>query len=764
MKRSHLWITITLLFILTALFFWDVLFFSNPHLLSRQGTDLSILFFDLRKFAFAQLREGNLALWNPYCFSGLPCLGSLQASQLYPPNALFLFPSIVHAVNFSIALHVFLMGLTTYLWSSYRRLHPLACVLTSLFAMFGGTYFMHITAGSLPNLCAMVWTPLILLSIDGWFDKPALGWVLLGVFAVSMQIMAGHPQYVFYSGVAVLIYCSLNTITHPSRLRTLIGMPIIYLFSVILTAVQLYPALETAGESARAGGVIYTFASAYSFPPENLLTLLAPGFFGDLNHMPYWGRWFIWEMCPFFSITGLFLSIYGAFWSDPRIRRFSAAMALILFVLALGSHTPLFKILYDRVPGFNLFRGSSKFIFQASLFMIMLSGIGLDHALKTKKIPSLIRSATLLVGLLSAFSAFFIYFHLHPDGSKFCLEGLMQWISGTHESYIPQDMFSDPSFIYEASIWASTSLIIAATTCLVLYLLFSLYPLFPKSLLLVALLGFLEIGLFAGLNRPAFDPKLVHDPAVEAFLANHPGDYRILDTDLPNMGMSMNVSNIWGHDTPLKRYAEFIAFTQGQKIKGASEYTVVEQYHPLYRMLRCRFHIKYDMERVTTREIKDVLPIVNLVQEYKVIQDRDTIFRAMKDSSFDPRSMVILEEEPSPKPRKGPEKGTFKIMDSGTDHMTLEVYSPHPSVLLITNPYSKGWRVRTLREGIQKNYKLIPANYILQAVPLSGGRHLIRVEYYPISFQIGKWLSIVTILFYLVLCVWYLRSRKVWVE
>ena len=44
-------------------------------------------------------------------------------------------------------------------------------------------------------------------------------------------------------------------------------------------------------------------------------------------------------------------------------------MVLLLLVLALGAHTPLFKFLYAWVPGFNRFRGNSKFLFLASLFL-----------------------------------------------------------------------------------------------------------------------------------------------------------------------------------------------------------------------------------------------------------------------------------------------------------------------------------------------------------------------------------------------------------
>ena len=61
-------------------------------------------------------------------------------------------------------------------------------------------------------------------------------------------------------------------------------------------------------------------------------------------------------------------------------------------MLALGAHTPLFRVLYEHVPGFNKFRGSSKFTLQATVFLIMLSATGLDLIIRNgvKKCKTLI--------------------------------------------------------------------------------------------------------------------------------------------------------------------------------------------------------------------------------------------------------------------------------------------------------------------------------------------------------------------------------------
>ena len=120
----------------------------------------------------------------------------------------------------------------------------------------------------------------------------------------------------------------------------------------------------------------------FSFPPENLITWVVPAFFGDTVHFPYWGRWYLWEMSLFVSVTGFLLAVYAVVFRQGRERFIPAAMAGILLLLAMGSYLPWFGLLHAYLPGFDTFRGVSKFIFQATLFMILLSAMGLDSLIR----------------------------------------------------------------------------------------------------------------------------------------------------------------------------------------------------------------------------------------------------------------------------------------------------------------------------------------------------------------------------------------------
>ena len=384
-RDNHLWDTFDWrhsLFVLAVLMlgmFGDVLFFGDGLILSAKGLDLYNGELSGLDFLSRELGKGNLSPWIPHLFSGTFSL----ATALYPPLVLHLFLPLPLAVNWGIALHVLLAGFFMYLWTARRGLHPLAALTAAVIFMFSGPFYLHVFAGHVGNLYAMTWAPLILMTVDGMVERPTLRWALLGAFAVAMQILTGQFQYVYYMGLTAILYSlvRLSEVKH-RRPAAVLGLFGIAAGGLLLSAFHLLHALTAAGEGVRATGVAVSFAAMFSFPPENFLTLVAPFFFGDIQDFPYWGRCYLWEMCLFTGVAGFCMAVFGALKGDRRRRYELFVMIAILAILALGSHTPLFKLLFDWLPGFDKFRGTSKFMFFASMFWIMLAGYGCDLAIR----------------------------------------------------------------------------------------------------------------------------------------------------------------------------------------------------------------------------------------------------------------------------------------------------------------------------------------------------------------------------------------------
>ncbi|MBW2195300.1 MAG: hypothetical protein JRF37_06930 [Deltaproteobacteria bacterium] len=341
----------------------------------------------------------------------------------------------------------------------------------------------------------------------------------------------------------------------------------------------------------------------------------------------------------------------------------------------------------------------------------------------------------------------------------------MYQVYDTSQSYLPQEHYRDPQFVRKAGFLASRSLMVGAGICVLLSFLLLLLGTSRKLPYVIAILAMAEIFVFARMSLSTFHLSSIRSPKIEKMLASHPGDYRIFNPKRPDAAMSMGVNDIWGYDSVvLKRYAEFMTFTQGNPPNEASQYVEFTRLHRLYKMLRCRFSFiptKGKGGKVEVIESEDVMPRLQLIQDYAVMKDRDEIFDIMEGPSFDPRQKVILETHPQPEPVVSEKKGTASVIDSSSDHLTVEADLPGPAILLITDTYSDGWNARALPGSSQQEYVVMPANYILRAIPLSRGYHRIRIEYKPLTFQIGKWISMGSFVSCMIFLGWHLRKKSI---
>jgi hypothetical protein len=111
----------------------------------------------------------------------------------------------------------------------------------------------------------------------------------------------------------------------------------------------------------------------------------------------------------------------------------------------------------------------------------------------------------------------------------------------------------------------------------------------------------------------------------------------------------------------------------------------------------------------------------------------------MTEPGFDPRRVVILEQEPDPPPARTSSRGRIELLDESTDHLSLEVELDAPAILLVTDAFESGWRAVALDGSVQSEYQVLPANYVLRAVPLMAGRHRLRLLYSPLAYRAGAW-------------------------
>jgi Bacterial membrane protein YfhO len=726
--RRQFYLPIVALLLLTLCMFGDVLF-SSDTVLSKNGLDLVQQGIPWREFGFGELRKGNLPLWNPHVFLGVPFLGGFQSALLYPPNWLYLVLPVGLTTNWLIAGHLFLGGLFMYLWAWRRGLHTVACLMAAALLMFCGPQFLRVPAGHLPPLLAMAWVPLLFWAIDEFFTTRRQVWCLVGMGAMAMEILAGHPQYCFCTVVAASIYSCLCLIHARNKLFITLGLASMLLGASALAAAQLLPGLATASESIRKTSLPYIIASSFSLPPENLLTLAVPGVFGDDVHVEYWGRWNMPESSLFMGATGVVLALYGSIYGERATRRFSLTMVIVLLLISLGDNTPLFHFLYDMVPGFDKFRSVARFDYLAALFLSMLAGIGLDRLIRQPRQEY--RSATVVatVAVVLGIAAVVVYSAVAGPTPASWWGSLLKSLAETGQISIAR---------------AGTFLGLAA---LFVFLRARSWVVYGIAMLAVA-----EVFAFARMSRDTFSLSQAFSHEVDDFLAEHRGDYRVFNALNHNQAMMQSAYDLWGYDSLIPmRLAELMAYSQGQKPTNAvfyAHYPSFNSYHRFFELLRLRYIFQKVGDDLKVHECPIPLPRLKLVQGYRVRKQRDAILAAMNDTVFDAKTTVILEDDPDVKPDADATPGTATVVDESTDYLVIEAHLAAPGILLITDGWSKNWRALPLPDSVQHRYRVMPADYVLRAIPLEAGDHMIRLEYRSIPFVIGKWISLVALVAY----------------
>ena len=739
-----LYIPLALLAMVLAIF-GRALFGPGGQVLSKVDTDISGQFIYWRQFGFDQLRAGHVALWNPHVFSGAPFMSAFQSALFYPPNWIYLILPLTRAINCEIVLHVFLLGFFMALWVRRYQLHPLAVLFACSLVMFGGPVFPQTYAGHLAELDAMAWVPLILLTFDNLIDAPDARWVLIGVLAFAMQFLAGHPLVVFKTVAACGLYGAMRLIKAPRRSTTVLCLAAVGIASLLIVTVQLWSGWETANESTREGGAKLAFAASFSLPPENLITMLVPDFFGNLNVSSYlyWGRWFLWDLWPFFGLTGLAMALF-ALMSEFSYKRIWVVTALVLLWIALGEHTPLFWLLYRYVPGFSYFRSLARFTFEALLFLAMLAAFGTDALLRSARGTRVAAAACLATGVLLAGLGLW----MRSGGALTMWNGLVNTIARSGESYIPANAYADPSFNLVARRFAGSQCLIAGAILIILAALFFARSYRAYAAYATVAFGIAEIFAFAHSAAISFPFTTKTGTVVRNYLDAHPGDYRTLG--LSNSAIMIGANDIWGYDpVVMRRYEELVGFSQNAAPDDPNLMPLRNIKTPLFRLLRLGLVFAPEAGGYKVSRVEGSLPHLQLVDRWTQIGNHGEILNALSAASFDPTRTIVLESAPTPAPVPGIEPGVARLEAADNDSLTIAADLPRPMLLLITDSYSRYWRAVPLPGSSQDEYQVMPADYALMAVPMAAGHHLMRLEYAPPGWIIGRWISLAALMSYL---------------
>lgn len=183
------------------------------------------------------VRTGEWPLWNRLMLAGDVLAASGQPAPYYPITVLGWLLPLAHALTFAAAMGFFTAGLGAYLF--FRRIE-----LSELASVFGAAAWMYAT----PVVFYLEWPlgtsvallPLVLFGAE-WLTRDAVPGAIALTVALTLLILAGHPESVLHVVGAAVVYALIRM---RWNVRTIVAGVLAGVASLAITAIYLLPIQE----------------------------------------------------------------------------------------------------------------------------------------------------------------------------------------------------------------------------------------------------------------------------------------------------------------------------------------------------------------------------------------------------------------------------------------------------------------------------------------------------------------------------------------
>jgi hypothetical protein len=354
--------------------------------------DLSAQYRPWWNYARDRLLQGELPLWNPYVFCGMPYHINPENFMFYPLKLpLMLLPYFQGAALLR-ALNSIVASIGMFYFLRYYRIGALAAGAGAIMFAYGS--FMSYEFIHMPYINVVCWLPWELLTLKMLFDRPCLKRACAFSAVTATSFLGGSPGVFFITqlmiGLIALFMLLKPLLQHK---WTRIQHIMMFLFVSILivtamTAILLFPVLQFIQFSPRTGGLqqLDTFIN-FSIDPS-LVKLLVLPFMHWINGAPYPPIYpMLVIFIPYAGIAGFALAVSGLFSRRGKALRPALLVCFILgIMLALGKNTAFFPFLFHRLEFIRWFRWPHDYLLLTYASLCILAAFGLDILFRSRRL------------------------------------------------------------------------------------------------------------------------------------------------------------------------------------------------------------------------------------------------------------------------------------------------------------------------------------------------------------------------------------------
>jgi hypothetical protein len=750
----------------------------------RPSWILHSVFSDLLAFQIPQMRflvsswqqTGDLPLWCPYTFAGMPFIHDVQVGAFYPPHVfLYFLPDVMigPALSWLIVAHVIVAGWAMFAYARSQELNRTCALIAAIGYMFAGKWLLHILAAGQYVMVGLAWLPFVLLLLERGVRRGGFLAATWAGVTLALVVLGSHPQLSFYSGLLIALWTlppaleQTGALTPGGRswrrialalLRWSAGVAWCSFVALALVTVQLLPTMEAVAQTTRRAAGMQFNALA-----EFLLTtfgLVGPAPLGLPSTMG-------WEYRTGWTVLWVATALMAPVLFRGHARRqLQAAICLGLVVFGLGG-----AAVFQDFPGFRLFRIPSRMFLIAALPIALLVGAvtqALFDALRSD--PAMRRSLgrvlalVILVGLVSTTTVY--------------------WVRGR--------WLGTPLLVY----WGSLMLTVPLAGWVIRRVTQAEHPpgrwtaarfQLAWGLLLLADLWAMAWSMVS--VRPQA-PIYAPSACVQLVLDRRQDHERVLDREVAGewertpfafaLPILNRVDPVRGYNPlDIRRYKEFVQFISDRDqavppANGIGNFPIVNKslldllgtryllqpidlppmegepvavaHDPRWRKIgedpapQTHLFVAMDLQRLpvyAVYENREAFPRAFVVPRAEPLPEPDRILDTLKNADL--HDVVFLEDYPREPagPRSSGEFRPAAIVNYQPNNITVEVDCAAPGFLVLTDPWYPGWTSTV--DG--RSTPIHRADYVFRAVAVPAGKHQVRFRFEPASLERGKMIT-----------------------
>ncbi len=701
--------------------------------------DMLYYSYPVRSFASTSMASGQMPLWNPYTFNGMPFLADIQTAVFYLPlTVLVLFVKDGHLsfywLQLVVILHFLLAGTAMFFLAQSFGLRRIPSLFGGIAYMLSGFMIVHTIHQQIITLVA--WYPLVFMLFRKSLHGEAWVPVFLCSLVLGLSTLAGYPQLSLYLYFFLFLYFLFELLT-THRGGNLLSKPalkmstkaaVVVILSLTVAMIQLLPTVELADLSQRAQ-ITYEKSTEGSLAWSQLLTLCYPRFFGSAgaNGYNYWGPgtyWYYWETCIYLGVLPLLLTLMSIpLLKQSRHVAFLIGMAAFVMLFALGDNFFLQKLFFDFVPGFSKFRNPARmgiwFVFATSL----LSSFSLQALMVgslSERERTLRKRILLGAGTLSAFIGILVLTGSLTDSFPFLANG---------EAF---------QTVKRESMISILILVVSGSALFMMLTQGNWRLVVGVALVLVFVLDMLHFG--ASQNTAKVNPSEYFQRATNIiqFLKKQ-GESDVFRVNTRNSrGMIMD-----RNQGMVDRIAIMEGYTPLVLQRAYAPYGTADQTYDL-------LNVKY---KTVANEQTGTLTLVNhpsyfprafFLYGIHVAKNEEELLAFLRNPAFNHRTTAVLEKEPGRSFAVPSTTPVWKANITGyqNNSITLDAETTHDGLLVLSEIEYPGWKAFV--DGTEA--EILRADYNLRSIVVTSGVHKIEFRFEPASYKLGGMITLASLL------------------